>query len=618
MFDAILGGGSPSFFHFTNILSHIIAAMLLFYLMQLMGLTKLKSFVLSLIFSVNPISVHAVAWISGRNGVIAAICVLLSLICFIKGNEKTPLFWFILHNVFYIVALFTKESMIVLPLIFFVYYFLFMRAGNKKIIMYIISWSIITVAWFAIRTYIVKDFPALNEWDFFDVVQKIILHSIFNIGKMIIPINLKIIPTIANSSIYPSLFIFLLFIISITIFGLKDRKLTLFGLVLFFSILIIPTVSTPENPIQNENRLYIPLIGMLLILSQIDFGSKLKNLPNYLLPIFIVALISIYTLRAFTWAKVYKEPFVYAGVLVIQSPNDPQSYFLRAGVFKNADMYRVAIMDYKKAIELDPGWRKIVGAYYNRGFCYSRIGQFEKAMEDFKRALDLDPSHYKPYIGVGSAFYDLGDFESAIQNLTRSIKLNLHAYNMEINEAYLLRAMAYARTGDYINSVKDYNKAVEINPLNMKIYDNRNILLSEIVKDSTSTEKMNNIIATGENIMLVYYCLGLAEFGRQDFKTALNFFNKSIELNPQFEDVYSLRGLTYYKMDQYSLSLLDFKKALEMNSKNYHTYNFRAKALFKLKLYKKSLDDLNYALEIGGTADTTLINHIENLLFIDN
>jgi tetratricopeptide (TPR) repeat protein len=543
---------------------------------------------------------------------------MLSLICFIKANEKRPLFWFILHNVAYIFALFTKESMIVLPLIFYSYYFLFIRIQNKKIIKYIISWSIITVAWFIIRSNIVNNLPALNEWNIFDVIQKIIFSSIFNIGKIIVPINLKIIPALTNSSIYPSLLIFLLLISSVLIFGLKGRKLILFGFVLLISILIIPTVSMPENPIQNENRLYIPLIGILIILSQIDFGSKLRNLPHYLLPLFIFALISGFTFRSFSWAKVYKEPFVYTGVLVLQSPNDPQSYFIRAGFFLNKNMYIVAIADYTKAIELDPDWRQIAGVYYNRGVCYSKMGLFEKAMEDFKRSLDLNPSHYRSYIGVGFVYYDLGDFESAIQNMTQSIKINSSAYYTNINEAYLIRAMAHAKIGDYINSFKDYNKAVEIDPSNMKNYNNRYILLSEISNDSTAIENLNELIANNENMILGYYCLGLAYFGKEEYDTALEFFNKSIELNPQFEDVYNMRGLTYYNLEQYSSSQLDFNKAIEMNSYNYHIYNFRAKTLFELKHYEEALDDLNYAIGIGGRADTTLINNIENVLFTDN
>lgn len=618
MFDAILGNGDPSFFHFSSVFSHIIVAMLLFYLMQLVGLTKSKSLVLSLLFSVNPINVHAVAWISGRNDVIAAIFVLMSLICFIKANSKRSLFWFILHNVSYIFALFTKESMIVLPLIFYSYYFLFFRAQNKKIFKYIISWSVITVTWLIIRSNVVDNLPIPQEWNSAEVIQNAFLSVVFNIGKMIIPVDLKIIPTIANSSIYPSLIVFLLFIICIPLFGLKDRKLTLFGLVLFISILIIPIVSIPENPIQNENRLYIPLIGMLLILSQIDFGSKLRTLPPRLLPIFIVALISVFISRSFTWAKVYKEPFVYTGVIVLQSPDDPQSYFIRAGVFLNTDMYIVAIADYTKAIEVDPNWRKIAQAYYNRGFCYSRIGMFEKAMEDFEKSLELNPSHYRSYIGVGFTYYDLGDFESAIQNTTQSIKVGSIAHNMEIYEAYLIRAMAHAKIGDYINSAKDYNKAVEMHPFNMNIYDLRSILMSEIVKDSTAIEKLNDMISGDENVLLGYYCLGLADFGRKEFKTALDNFRKSIEMNPQFEDVYNMHGLTYYNLDQYSSSLLDFNQALEMNSMNYQIYNNRAKALFALDRYKEALDDLYYAIEIGGKADTTLINNIKNVLNTDN
>ena len=62
--------------------------------------------------------------------------------------------------------------------------------------------------------------------------------------------------------------------------------------------------------------------------------------------------------------------------------------------------YTEAILDYSKAIELNPGY---VSAYVNRGNAYFSKKQFDAALNDYTQAIALAPSSPIIYYNRGTA-----------------------------------------------------------------------------------------------------------------------------------------------------------------------------------------------------------------------
>ncbi|KAH7108435.1 phosphoprotein phosphatase [Auriculariales sp. MPI-PUGE-AT-0066] len=73
-----------------------------------------------------------------------------------------------------------------------------------------------------------------------------------------------------------------------------------------------------------------------------------------------------------------------------KNPLDPTLYCNRAFTRMRLEEQGYAILDCKKAIEIDP---KYVKAYYRRGLCQLSIFKPHEAVKDFKKALALDPKN---------------------------------------------------------------------------------------------------------------------------------------------------------------------------------------------------------------------------------
>jgi tetratricopeptide (TPR) repeat protein len=96
--------------------------------------------------------------------------------------------------------------------------------------------------------------------------------------------------------------------------------------------------------------------------------------------------------------------------------------------------------------------------------------------------------------------------------------------------------------------IKNYTKAIEINP-----YDSQ-----------------------------YYYYRGLAYNSKSLFPLAIEYFNKAIMYQPNYPSAYSSRGLSYYNMGQQDAAIADYTKAISLDPRYSVTF-FRRGVSFQKK-----------------------------------
>ncbi len=75
-------------------------------------------------------------------------------------------------------------------------------------------------------------------------------------------------------------------------------------------------------------------------------------------------------------------------------PVDANGFHDRGNLRSRNGSYELAIADYSKAIEMDPGFAE---AHYNRGSSHYELGSYEEALADLTRAIDLNPNDARYY-----------------------------------------------------------------------------------------------------------------------------------------------------------------------------------------------------------------------------
>lgn len=100
-------------YHLTNLLLHIINALLVFALIKRLSRSALAAWTIALIFAVHPVQVETVAWISSRKTLLSATFMLASCLCWLRTertahHEKWGIIWLVC-------GLLSKAATVVIP-----------------------------------------------------------------------------------------------------------------------------------------------------------------------------------------------------------------------------------------------------------------------------------------------------------------------------------------------------------------------------------------------------------------------------------------------------------------------------------------------------------------------
>ena len=115
MIDHSLYGLKVQGYHLTNIIIHVLVALSIFWLINILFRDNLISLFTAALFVVHPVHTEAVAYISGRADPMALLFMLISLIFYIKTLGPGGVISFTLMASSYICAILSKESSIILP-----------------------------------------------------------------------------------------------------------------------------------------------------------------------------------------------------------------------------------------------------------------------------------------------------------------------------------------------------------------------------------------------------------------------------------------------------------------------------------------------------------------------
>ena len=125
MFDYSLWRLDVRGYHLTNILLHILVALSIFWLINILYDNWLLSLFTGMLFVAHPIHTEAVAYISGRADSLAALFMLLCLILYIKQIRSKGLSLYLLALLSYVLALLSRESSLIIPVLLILYHYCF-------------------------------------------------------------------------------------------------------------------------------------------------------------------------------------------------------------------------------------------------------------------------------------------------------------------------------------------------------------------------------------------------------------------------------------------------------------------------------------------------------------
>lgn len=432
--DKILGLG----YHFTNIIFHLVQSCLVFLLFLKLKYSRSLAFSFALIFTVHPALTETVAWIPGRNDSLLGIFVLASFIYFLEFLERGRWAYYAGHILFFVLALFTKETAPAL-LVAAVFYYSFIFRGEplsrtqKRLFT---GWLFSLALWLVFRGYALSYNPA--KVSFIAILRDLALGTpafFVYIGKVIMPFDLSIIPTIEDSAVVYGIAAVLIIILGLYFSKKKRSGFILLGLAWFLSFLA-PTFIQPVSGISAiflESRIYLPILGIFIIIGEIDV-IKNMTFSNIKTLLSVLAIAGLLFCMSIDYSSHFQNALEFWEYAVKRSPHSALAQSNLGWVYDAQLRPDEAEARFKTALELNPRQRY---AHNSLGLIYERKGLLEKAESEYLAEIKNTPYHNQARANLANLYLRQGRNGKAIELWKEVLGINPEdAYARKMLEYY--------------------------------------------------------------------------------------------------------------------------------------------------------------------------------------
>ncbi|MFC1645917.1 tetratricopeptide repeat protein [Candidatus Omnitrophota bacterium] len=454
-------------YHLTNTILHILAALGLYWLISIIFKDNFLSLLASLLFVAHPIHTEAVTYISGRADPLAAIFIILCCVFYIKQLENRSIGNYVLMIISCLLALFSKENSLILPMLLLIYHYSFKK---KFALREFLSIIVITLVFAVVRFTFLKLIVGsiVSETSLLQRAAGFFVAIVSYNRLMVLPFNLHmeyVLRLFAFS--VPKVIGGIILLISLLIYAIKARnKNTLMSFsILWFFIALFPVSNLyPINAYMAERWLYLPSIGFFLIVAKALTSLFRIRRFRVVSLMFIISLLSFYSLLTVKQNEYWQEPISFFERTLRYVKNSPRLYYNLGCLYQDTGEHKEAIALYNKAIQINP---KHAETYHNLGSVYGDIGKHEEAIVFYKKTLQIDPEYAQAYNNLGIAYNNTGKYEEAIVFSNKALEVD-----PEYAEAYNNLAVVCNNIGRYEEEIVLYKKALQVNPEYTRAYNN--------------------------------------------------------------------------------------------------------------------------------------------------
>jgi tetratricopeptide (TPR) repeat protein len=476
MVDYYIFGLAPWGFHLSYVLLHsVVSVTVLLFMKRVFSLGFPDSppwlpLLGALLFATHPIHTEVVAWNNGQEMVFT----LFTLSCIFFHSRGKP----VAAVTFFILAAFTKETAVVIPVLLFAHDYCFdgdrLFAGGKKALVPLAAryapYVAAGVIYMFIRSNAIGGFAPTNNHPELTVplfaLNILVLFSEYMV-KLLLPINLNAAYTFDGVWTFfeaRALFAYATaaaYLSALLIFRNRNR-LAFFSLILI-AVPLLPVFYIPAfgSHVFAERYLYIPSIGFIALLLP-AFATLVgraalateKKTALIAVPILILSLIfSVATVKRNT---VWKSNLTLWEDTVKKSPTDVIARYNMGSIYYKLGRIDEAIGEYEAAVELKPD---AMDPHFNLALAYHAKGVFDEAAREYQTALSLDKSLVKAHMGLGLIYARMGKLGDAIRELELTVKAD-----PTIEYAYFNLALVYMSAGSPEKAVAAMKRHLAMNP----------------------------------------------------------------------------------------------------------------------------------------------------------
>jgi len=249
---------------------------------------------------------------------------------------------------------------------------------------------------------------------------------------------------------------------------------------------------------------YVRLSDLYLSVGKSEKAKNILSLCLHRFPFNVQARIEL--AKLYLYVQMYSEAMQEILNLETNNLQNADSYFVKALILNETEMYDDAIKSLKKTIEYNSDhWEayNLLGIIYarqenplameyfitatrlfsdnseirfNAGYVFQQFGETEKAINEYNETIKIDSLYYQAYFNLGYIYVnEFVDHKKALECFSAAIKCDSMSYKALYNRGYV-----YELSGLYKLAEADYRKALKIMPNYDPAVEGLNIVIDKM------------------------------------------------------------------------------------------------------------------------------------------
>ncbi len=266
--------------------------------------------------------------------------------------------------------------------------------------------------------------------------------------------------------------------------------------------------------------------------------------------------------RYLFWESVYTDD-IGQKLAIMQEcvriePNAPFAYHQLGSIYQDLKEYDKAIMNYRKAMELAPGWTYPIN---DMGVAYDNLGKTDSAIYSYRLALSVDPNYPLAYNNLANIYTTLEQYDTASRLIDKAIGLN-----PDRGLYYITKGIIFRNQEKYEQAIQLMQEGIQKEPDDAGNYYQIGITYQYMGNYPKAVTNFKQAIQLDNTVAKYHKELGRTYVYMEKYERGFESIQKSIDIRPGDDENYSIIGLAYSYMGKYLESIKYYRKALEIDS----------------------------------------------------
>jgi protein O-mannosyl-transferase len=511
MLDCQLHGLNAGWHHFTNVLLHCIAVVMLFVALERMTGALSRSAFVSALFAVHPLHVESVAWIAERKDVLSAFFFMLTLLAYLHYTRAPSIGRYLTVAVVVALGLMSKPMLVTLPFVLLLLDYWPLgrieahRSNTGRQVLHLVLEKIPLIMLSAVSSIvtILAQRGAIGWTEQLPVSERIsnaIVTYVIYIRQMFWPAGLAVFyPHPENRLPIWEISLALIVLGGITAAAFVLRKKAPYFVTgwLWYLGMLVPVIGLLQVGWQGhaDRYTYLPQIGLYIAVTwAVTDLTRLWRFQRKALGAVAVLIVGALSCRAWLQTSYWRDSeTLFTHALAVTSNNDVALNNL--GIISlDKGQLDDAISKLQAAIDLRP---ENAPAHDNLAKALRKKGQLAEAMVHYRKFLALEPANVEARNTLGTVLIQQGHVreaidqwrealatqpdngnaasnlawvfatcpEDSIRNGAQAVELAEKAFRIsggKIPMIYRVLAAAYAETGRFADAVDTAQRGAEL------------------------------------------------------------------------------------------------------------------------------------------------------------